>query len=232
MADHATRSGRGLAEAVLFWLLPATLVLVAWHWQRLAWMTPSFLAYVLLVPALAMTINVAVGAGLLRMWRFNLRYAVAGVAPQIGLIYASVINLALAGLGPLLTAPGPVMSLTLVLALAAITSLLGVAYDLLAVHFGLLEVYVRAHRRGEGTWSIVHSYGFQFFGFVGLLAAVSVRAGYWMLIEGPQTPLWQAFALGIAVLVLPCVGTLTAARWRSVRRLRRKLASSASALPK
>lgn len=225
MAGQATRPGRALVEAALFWLLPASLAITAWHWQRLAWMTPGFLAYVLLVPALAMTLNVAVGAGLLRMWRFNLRYAVAGVAPQIGLIYAAVINLVLAGLGSLLTAPGPVMSLAFVLAVAAITSLLGVAYDVLAVHFGLLEVYVPAHRRGEGTWAIVRSYGFQFFGLVGFLAAVSVRVGYWMLIEGPKTPLWQAFVLGVAVLVLPCVGTIGAARWRSARRRRRKLAS-------
>lgn len=221
MHNGRTISGRRAVELALLWLLPATLTLSGWLWSRLPWMTDELLLLLLATPAVAMTLNVAVGAGLLRLWRFNLAYAVAGVPPQIGLVYAAVINMVTAALAGLLATPGPAAALGFVLLTAVITALLGVLYDLLAVHFGLLDVYVRAHYRNQGTWAIVRSYGFTFFGLVGLLAAISARAGYWLLIEQASGQAALAFVLGLALIVLPCVAVFIALWQRRSRRPRR-----------
>ena len=97
-----------LVEIAAFWILPLGLLIEYWSWQSVSWATSGFIFYAIGVPALAAYIIVATGAGWLHLWGFNLKYTVKRVPFQIGLVYASVINILLLTFRELLSPPSSI----------------------------------------------------------------------------------------------------------------------------
>ena len=212
-------AGRTLAEVILLWGLPTVgLALAAWAWRALG-VDGALLLYILLVPALTAYLVVIVGVGWLRLWRFPLPYAVRGVPPQIGLIYAGTFHLAFALVAALVGTRTFLLHPLLGPLLGTVTgALVGTAYDLVATHYRLLDPPLRVHRPQAGTWTTVRRYSFLFFGGMGLVNLIAFQVGARLLGGEPLPTAAGALAVGASTLAaLPFIAALL----RTHRRLHR-----------
>ena len=196
-----------ITEIIMLWLLPLTLIISYAQWQSILPNQEPVIWYHLVVPAIAMTLLVSLGAGVLKMWRFEMFFGINGVPPQIGIVYAAVLQLVFLVNIDMLTAISWTSFLIYPLATALLGMLGGVAYDLIVVHFGILQVGKRSLREHAGTFKIVASYGFYFFGTVGLLAGISSKIGYY-LIQNSVLSIVLVYAVGCLIIFLPIAAYL------------------------
>lgn len=229
VAPAYSPAGRRVAEAVQLWLLPTGGLAVAGLWWHALGLRGAPLAVALAYPAVVSTPVVVLGAGVLRLWRFPVPYAVAGFPPWIGLIYAGTINLAFAAAAAALGVEAFTGSAALAVALgAALGAAAGVAYDVSATHFELLEPPERMHGRRRprrSAWAVVRRYGFQFFGGMGAVSGAALWLGYWTFAGGAAAA-WQV-AAWLAVAGLLGAAPFAAALLWQARRLRRRPAARA-----
>ena len=173
-----------IVEVIAFWILPLALLIEYQYWQSIAWATPEFIFYIIAVPTIATYMIVATGAGWLKLWGFNLKYTLWKVPIQIGLVYASIINILLLTFVKLLSPPASISStITIAILIAISGAILGSLYDIALVHYRFLEVYIRPFYKREKTIKIVAAYGPWFFGLMGLVSGLSVKFGEYFLIE-------------------------------------------------
>ena len=196
---------KALVEIVAFWLLPLALLIEYRCWQSIYWTTPGFIFYVIAVPALATYMIVATGAGWLKLWGFNLKYTVKKVPVPIGLVYCSVINMLLLIFAKLLAPPSMIRSTIAIVLLITISgAVLGSLYDVVIVHYKLLNVYIRPFYKRDNAIKIVAAYGPWFFGLMGLVSGLSVKFGEYLLIEtNHAASLAVVTAAGILIIYAP-----------------------------
>ena len=191
-----------LVEIAAFWILPLGLLIEYWFWQSVSWATSGFIFYAIGVPALAAYIIVATGAGWLHLWGFNLKYTVKRVPFQIGLVYASVINILLLTFSELLSPPSSISLTVLTAILMAISgAILGSLFDVVVVHYRLLEVYIRPFYKRDNAVKIVTAYGPWFFGLMGLASGLSVKFGEYLLIE-TNHPISYGVVVAVGTLII------------------------------
>ena len=189
-----------VVEIIAFWVLPLTLLIEYRYWKSISWVTPEFIFYVIAVPTIAAYMIVATGAGWLKLWGFNLKYTLGKVPFQIGLVYASVINILLLTFVKLLSPPASISStITIAILIAISGAILGSLYDVAIVHYQILNVYIRPFYKRDNAIKIVAAYGPRFFALMGLVMGLSVKFGAYLLIE--TNPI-------ISLLVVVPVGTL------------------------
>jgi hypothetical protein len=167
-----------IAEIILFWLIPfGGLALFSWLNRTYQWLAGDTFVFRLLFPALMMYLVVITGAGRFKLWAFKVNYAIGGVLPQIGLIYAAVANLLALAFYPF-EHNAPLLFVGL---MGLGGALAGVVFDYFAVQNRLLEVRVQRSNPGWDARSVVLSYGPRFFGMTGLLVGLGFLAGScWM----------------------------------------------------
>ena len=173
-----------VSELICFWFVPSTLIFSYEKWVSIPWTNSEFLFYIIVVPAIGTYLVVATGAGWLKLWGFNTKYSYRKVPFQIGFIYSGIINILLLLIVNLFSRPAsfkPVFLLCLFMFLLG--AFAGCLYDIIGVHFGLMDVQIRRFYRGENTLRIVAVYGPWFFGIMGLLSSLSAKYGRYMLIE-------------------------------------------------
>ena len=210
-----------IIEIIMLWLMPLTLIASYAQWQLILPGQESVIWYHLLVPAIAMTLLVGLGAGVLKMWWFEVIFSVNKVPPQIGFIYAAVLQLVFLVNVNTLVATSSWSFLLYPLATALLGMLCGVVYDLVVVHFGILHLRNRSLGKHAGTFKVVSSYGFFFFGTVGLLAGISSKVGYY-LIQNSVLLTGLIYAIGALIIFLPIAAYLVI-KFQARNRFKREL---------
>ena len=215
------KTKKTITEIIMLWLLPLTLLISYTQWQSILPSQEPIFWYHLLVPAIAMTLLVSLGAGVFKMWRFEVILGINGVPPQIGFIYAAVLQLVFLVNINTLVATSFLSFLLYPLATALLGMLCGVVYDLIIVHFGILHLRGRSLGEHVGTFKIVASYGFYFFGTVGLLAGISSKIGYY-LIQNSVLPIVLVYAVGCLIIFLPIAAYLVM-KFQAINRFKREV---------
>ena len=203
---------RGLIEVAWCWAFPA--VALPWAYGELAGRWGSAGAtFVVVMPALAMYLMVAVGAGVFRYWYFTTRYSPRGVMLTIGLLYASVVSLGTVAVGGFL----PDRVWLFLPLLAGFTAALGTFIDVFLLGAGILYVKSKRYRPGDDPIGHALSYGPWFFALVGLVNAGGIAFGYAALVGGGGWSVPAALAVAVPTCAAPFVAFYTAARPRRPR---------------
>jgi hypothetical protein len=158
-----------LIEITWFWVIPfGGLLALGFYQANNTILEPDIFLFRLLYPTLMMYFVVGLGAGYFKLWAFRVPYTLAGVLPQIGLVYSVVCNALALGLQLFLGEKG----FLFVLCMALGGGLLGCWYDIPIVRHGLLWVKVQENRPELGAWAVVKNYGPLFFSAIGLLGGL------------------------------------------------------------
>jgi hypothetical protein len=181
-------------EITWFWIIPFAGLFGLWFYQaKNIPIEPSTFMFRLLYPTLMMYFVVGLGAGFLKLWAFRVSYNLAGVLPQIGLVYSVVCNV-LALFLDVFFAENPYF---FVLLMGLGGGILGCLYDIPIIRHGLLWVKVQEQRPELGAWGVVKNYGPLFFSAIGTIIGLGFVIAEKLINAGDAVLFWAfLFALG------------------------------------
>jgi hypothetical protein len=163
-----------------------------------AWLLPVLWAYI--VPG--------IGANVLKVWEFDVRFRLGRFRPHHGFVFGSA-TATLAWLAHAPPARDPAAAATSALVMCSLLGFWNLLYDIKALQSGILRVYNQPWADGKGEAEIAMDYAPWFFGGFGAVYGAGIGTMEWLDARGAlATPAFLGVFSLIACLslVVPAAG--------------------------